>query len=117
MKVVYGNPKTVLTLGVSLLGDIPTPFIGFVDRAKVSDFDAISRGTDASAIISRIDDAGGVIIYIENPDAAALIAGAEALEACAKLRAFADELTAQNMPVLHGMAYQLDRLLPQEPNR
>lgn len=70
MKVVYGNPKTVLTLGVSLLGDIPTPFIGFVDRAKVSDFDAISRGTDASAIISRIDDAGGVIIYIENPDAA-----------------------------------------------
>lgn len=48
---------------------------------------------------------------------AALLAGAEALEACAKLRAFADELTAQNMPVLHGMAYQLDRLLPQEANR
>jgi hypothetical protein len=46
--------------------------------------------------------------------ASALLAGAEALEACEKLRAFADELAAQNMPVLHGMAYQLDRLLPQK---
>lgn len=70
MKVVYGNPKTVLTLGVALLGDVPTPFIGFVDRAKVADFDAISSGTNAAAIIGRIDEAGGVIIYIENPDAA-----------------------------------------------
>ena len=49
--------------------------------------------------------------------AAALLAGAEALEACAKLRAFADELTAQDMPILHGMAYQIDRLLPKEPKR
>ncbi len=47
-------------------------------------------------------------------DAAALLAGAEALEACEKLRAFADELAAQNMTVLHGMAYQLDRLLPKK---
>jgi hypothetical protein len=47
-------------------------------------------------------------------DAAALLAGAEALEAVARLRAFAAELTAQNMPVLDGMAYQLDRLLPKE---
>lgn len=46
--------------------------------------------------------------------AAALLAGAEALEACEKLRAFADELAEQNMPVLHGTAYQLDRLLPKE---
>jgi hypothetical protein len=51
---------------------------------------------------------------LENPDAAALLAGAEALEAVAKLRAFADVLTAQNTPVLHGMAYQIDRLLPEE---
>lgn len=48
-------------------------------------------------------------------NAAALLAGAEALEAVEKLRAFADELTAQNTPVLHGMAYQVDRLLPKEP--
>jgi len=75
MKVVYGNPKTILTLGVSMLGDIPTPFIGFVDRAKVADFDAISHGTDAAAIIGSIDDAGGVIIYIENPDAAERLHG------------------------------------------
>lgn len=70
MKVVYGNPKTVLTLGMATLGDIPTPFIGFADRAKVVDFDAMTSGPDASVLIDKIDAAGGVIIYIENPDAA-----------------------------------------------
>jgi hypothetical protein len=47
-------------------------------------------------------------------EAAALLAGAEALEAVAKLRAFADELTAQDTPVLPGIAYQIDRLLPKK---
>lgn len=70
MKVVYGNPKTVLTLGMATLGDIPTPFIGFADRAKVVDFDAMTSGPDASVLIEKIDAAGGVIIYIENPIAA-----------------------------------------------
>ena len=70
MKVVYGNPKTIMTIGMAVIGDIPTPFIGFVDKAKVEDSPLFAAGSDASAMINKVDALGGVIIYIENPDAA-----------------------------------------------
>jgi hypothetical protein len=71
LKIVYGSPKTVLTIGVAVLGDKPAPFIGFVDRDKMKDKAIFTEGAqDAKQMISDIEDAGGVIIYIENPDAA-----------------------------------------------
>lgn len=70
MKVVYGNPKTIMTIGMAMMGDVPTPFIGFVDKAKVEDSPLFAAGSDASAMIERVDALGGVIIYIENPEAA-----------------------------------------------
>lgn len=71
MKIVYGSPKTILTIGVAVLGDKPTPFFGFVDRDKMKDKPTYIEGAiDAKQMISDIEDAGGVIIYIENPDAA-----------------------------------------------
>jgi len=70
VKVVYGNPKTIMTIGMAVIGDIPTPFIGFVDKAKVEDSPLFAAGSDASAMINKVDALGGVIIYIENPDAA-----------------------------------------------
>ena len=69
MKIVYGSPKTVMTIGMSLIGDMPTPFIGFVDKAKVEESPLFAAGSDASAMIERVDALGGVIVYIENPDA------------------------------------------------
>lgn len=70
MKVVYGNPKTIMNIGMAVIGDIPTPFIGFVDKAKVEDSPLFAAGSDASAMIDKVDALGGVVIYIENPDAA-----------------------------------------------
>ncbi len=70
MKVVYGNPKTILTIGMAMMGDVPTPFIGFVDRVSVENEPDFMSGTDSTAMINRIDANGGVIIYFENPDAA-----------------------------------------------
>jgi hypothetical protein len=70
MKVVYGNPKTILTLGMTLLGETPTPFIGFVDKAKVEGDPFFATGPDSTALINKIDTLGGVIVYIENPEAA-----------------------------------------------
>ena len=70
MKVVYGNPKTIMTIGMTLLGDIPTPFIGFVDKIKVEADPAFAYGSDAAVMINKINDLGGVIIYVENPSAA-----------------------------------------------
>ena len=70
MKVVYGNPKTILTIGMAMLGEVPTPFIGFVDKALVDSEPDFMVGTDSTAMINRIDSKGCVIIYIENPEAA-----------------------------------------------
>jgi hypothetical protein len=72
VKVVYGNPKTIMTIGMSLIGDVPTPFIGFVDKdkAKVEGDNFFTAGPSSTALIDKIDALGGVIIYIENPDAA-----------------------------------------------
>jgi hypothetical protein len=70
VKIVYGSPKTVMTIGMALIGEMPTPFIGFVDKAKVEDSPLFAAGSDASAMIERVDALGGVIVYIENPDAA-----------------------------------------------
>lgn len=70
MKVVYGNPLTLMTLGMSMLGDTPTPFIGFVDRSKMDGKESVTHGSDASALIEEIDQMGGVVIYFENPEAA-----------------------------------------------
>ena len=53
-----------------MLGDTPTPFIGFVDRSKMDGKESVTHGSDASALIEEIDQMGGVVIYFENPGAA-----------------------------------------------
>lgn len=70
MKIVYGNPKTVMAMGMAMLGETPTPFIGFVDKDRVENDPFFATGPDSTAMINKIDAIGGVIIYIENPDAA-----------------------------------------------
>ena len=70
MKVVYGNPKTILTFGMAMLGDTPTPFFGFVDKAHVDGDPFFTSGPNSTDMINKIDALGGVIIYVENPDAA-----------------------------------------------
>lgn len=70
MKLIYGNPKTIMTMGMAMLGDVPTPFFGFGDKAKVEKVGSFSSGTDLIALINRIDAEGGVIVYLENPEAA-----------------------------------------------
>lgn len=71
MKIVYGNPKTTLAVGVAGLGDKPTPFFAFVDSDKIRDKPLFSEGdADSAAMIAGIEAAGGTIVYIENPDAA-----------------------------------------------
>ena len=70
MMIVYGNPKTVMTMGMAMLGEVPTPFIGFVDKAMVDGNPFFISGQDSTALINKIDTLGGVIVYIENPDAA-----------------------------------------------
>ena len=70
MKVVYGNPKTIMTIGMAMLGDTPTPFFGFVDRASVEGDAFFTEGPNSTSLIDKIDALGGVIIYLENPEAA-----------------------------------------------
>ena len=70
MRLVYGNPKTIMTMGMAMLGDTPTPFFGFVDKAKVETDALFYSGPDSTALIDKIDTLGGVIVYVENPDAA-----------------------------------------------
>lgn len=75
MKLVYGNPKTILTMGMAMLGDVPTPFIGFVDKSKIDSSKFFTAGPDSTELINKIDTLGGVIVYIENPDAAQRLHG------------------------------------------
>lgn len=70
MRVIYGNPKTIMTMGMTMLGDVPTPFFGFVDRSKVNEESPLEVCTDAAFVINKIDKEGGVIVYLENPYAA-----------------------------------------------
>ena len=53
MKIVYGNPKTILTIGMAMMGDVPTPFIGFVDKASVESERDFMAGTDSTALTQR----------------------------------------------------------------
>ena len=70
MKIVYGGPNTVMTIGVALLGDVPTPFFGFVDKDKVVGEEMMKATTPAQDMLDKIEELGGTIIFIENPEAA-----------------------------------------------
>jgi len=68
---VYGGQKTVLALGMGMMGGEATPFIGFVPRdpnMKGSVLVSGSKNTDDT--IKEIEAKGGVIIWFDNPDAA-----------------------------------------------
>lgn len=69
MKVVYGTPNTIMTMGVAKLGEVETPFFGFIDKAKMLASD-ISSINSSGEVIDKIDKLDGTIIFIENPDAA-----------------------------------------------
>lgn len=73
MKIVYGSGKTILTVGMDVVGGIATPFIGFVDRDIVKDVTGLTTSGDTTVSVQKIEERGGVIIYVENPDAASLM--------------------------------------------
>jgi len=75
VKVVYGSPKTILTMGMAMLGDTPTPFFGFVDKSDVEGDEFFVSGPNSTSLIEKIDALGGVIIYVENPDIAGRLHG------------------------------------------
>ena len=71
MKVVYGTPKTVMAVGMAEVGDLSTPFIAFVDKAKVdADPDMVSGFGASNGIVDKIDGMGGVVVFIDNVEAA-----------------------------------------------
>jgi hypothetical protein len=71
VKVVYGTPKTVLAVGMAEVGELSTPFIAFIDRAKVdADPDMVSGFGASNGIVDKIDGMGGVVVYFDNKDAA-----------------------------------------------
>lgn len=70
---ILGSPNIATAYGITMLGDIPTPFIGFVDRSKLSgvELEKIMAGRENTIeVIDRIKAAGGFIVVVENPDAA-----------------------------------------------
>jgi enoyl-[acyl-carrier-protein] reductase (NADH) len=71
MKVVYGTPKTVMAVGMAEVGELSTPFVAFVDKAKVdADPDMMSVFGASNSIVDKIDGMGGVVVYFDNKDAA-----------------------------------------------
>jgi hypothetical protein len=70
MKVIMGSPKTIFAVGMAPLSDISVPFIGFVEAGKMKENPKFTFGNDARVSIEDIHDSGGVVVYIENPDAA-----------------------------------------------
>lgn len=71
MKVVYGTPKTVMAVGMAEVGDLSTPFVAFVDKAKVdADPDMVSGFGASNGIVDKIDHMGGVVVFIDNVEAA-----------------------------------------------
>lgn len=71
MKVVYGTPKTVMAVGMAEVGDLSTPFVAFVDKSKVdADPDMVSGFGASNSIVDKIDGMGGVVVFIDNVEAA-----------------------------------------------
>jgi hypothetical protein len=70
VKIIYGGPSSVLTVGMALLGNVSTPFIGFTNPIDYNRFSTIDDDTPVEDVITEIEKTGGTIIYIENPDAA-----------------------------------------------
>lgn len=71
MKVVYGTPKTVMAVGMAEVGDLSTPFVAFIDKAKVdADPDMVSGFGASNGIVDKVHDMGGVVVYFDNPAAA-----------------------------------------------
>jgi hypothetical protein len=71
VKVIYGTPKTVMAVGMAEVGDLSTPFVAFVDKAKVdADPDMVSGFGASNGIVDKIDGMGGVVVFIDNVEAA-----------------------------------------------
>lgn len=68
MKVVYGGPKNVLTIGVVENNGLPMPFFAFVDATAVEGEAFINLS--AQQAVDEIDRIGGAVVFIENPEAA-----------------------------------------------
>lgn len=68
---VYGGLNTVFAMGVSMMGEAATPFIGFVPCDPTMIDNSLMEGViDTTATISDIEAKGGVVIWVDNPDAA-----------------------------------------------
>ena len=70
MKIVYGTNKNILAIGVAMVGNEPMPFFGFVDKDKMQGSEFLTTGPDTAAVIDKIEELGGIVVFVENHDAA-----------------------------------------------
>lgn len=71
--IIYGSPNTVLTMGMALLGDVVTPFIGFIDGNRVDEFNDLISDNEPLALVDHIQVVNGTIVFFENPPAAMML--------------------------------------------
>lgn len=70
MKMVYGNKRNALMVGVAEIGGRHTPFFGLVGTDELNKTGFVQGVTKCDEMIKIIDESGGVVIYVDNPDAA-----------------------------------------------
>lgn len=70
MKAVYGSGKNALMVGVTLVDGRHMPFFGLIDSKLVP-----NKGIKCDEFIKLADESGGVVIYVENQDAAETLHG------------------------------------------
>lgn len=72
--IVYGVGDMICTIGISSAtdGGSPLPFIGFINQSKLPKEGLEGKNVDEKAVelINIIKDAGGTIIYFDNPESA-----------------------------------------------
>lgn len=72
--IVYGVGDMICTIGISSAtdGGSQLPFVGFINQSKLPKEGLQSTSMDEKAVelIKIITDAGGTIIYFDNPESA-----------------------------------------------
>ncbi len=72
--IVYGVGDMICTIGIYSPheGGSPLPFVGFINQSKLPKEGLEGKNVDEKAVelIKIINDAGGFIIYFDNPESA-----------------------------------------------
>jgi hypothetical protein len=70
MRIVHGTPNSLFAVGVGILqpGAPPMPFIAFAPKGKMGDVDLLTVEEDCTAMVKKIEEVGGVVIFFDNPE-------------------------------------------------